>query len=259
VGAGTMSSAGGEKLRNPMDSKLTGRLIVFSGAGLSAESGLSTFRNAPSGLWENYSPEILCDYRTWKRNFEKVHEFYDMRRTQLTAVEPNSAHRQIAQWQTRYNTVLFTQNVDDLLERAGCSDVVHLHGFLTDMECEACGNAWSIGYVAFGPQGRCPRCNSRRGVKPGVVMFHQAAPRYRDLYTVLDELRFRDVIVVTGTSETVIEIGEHLSARPGYKIFNALEASATSSYDESFIMQATAAFPAIDKVLAVRLGSRLIA
>jgi hypothetical protein len=84
-------------------------------------------------------------------------------------------------------------------------------------------------------------------------MFHQAAPRYRDQYTVVDELRFRDVIVVTGTSETVIEIGEHLSARPGYKI-NALEASATSTYDESFIMQATAAFPAINKVLSARLG-----
>jgi NAD-dependent deacetylase len=226
------------------------KLIVFSGAGLSAESGLATFRNTPSGLWENHPIDKVCNYLTWEENFDLVHGFYNMRRSQLASVKPNAAHQMIAEWQSRYETVILTQNVDDLLERAGCTDVVHLHGFLPEMMCEACGHVWNIGYAQLDLAGRCPKCQSRKGIKPNVVFFHQEAPRYEDYYRMLRSLKKEDVVVVVGTSGAVIPISYHLATCPGYKIFNGLEAAdIPDSFDENLLMPATEAFPLIDRTL----------
>jgi len=225
------------------------KLIVFSGAGLSAESGLSTFRGSSSGLWHNYDINKVCNYRTWKQNYDLVHGFYSMRRNQLATVEPNSAHRMIAAWQKIYETVILTQNVDDLLERAGCTDVIHLHGFLPEMYCEACGHIWTIGYEDWNLDDRCPKCNSRMGVKPHVVFFNQEAPRYRDLHRIIRNLTKNDFVVVAGTSAQVIPISSYLFDRPGHKIFNGLEPPDVDSYHEILIMPATQAFPIIDERL----------
>src|ERR1700748_76022 len=108
------------------------QLIIFSGAGLSAESGIATFRDNANSLWNRFDPTVLAHYATWRQNFDRVHEFYNWRRSQLADVVPNAAHYAIADWQKRYETIVFTQNVDDLLERAGCSNVVHLHGKLVE-------------------------------------------------------------------------------------------------------------------------------
>ena len=95
------------------------KLIILTGAGLSAESGLRTFRDS-NGLWENHSIDVVCNGATWRANYDLVQTFYNDRRTQLASAAPNAAHRMIAGWQQRYETVILTQNVDDLLERAGC-------------------------------------------------------------------------------------------------------------------------------------------
>lgn len=234
-----------------------GRLIVFSGAGLSAESGLATFR-AEDGLWANYSIEQVCNFLTWKANYEAVHKFYNMRRAKVGAAEPNSAHRWIATWQQRYDVTILTQNIDDLLERAGCADVIHLHGRVQEMLCTACGYVWNIGYRAWGGEDRCMnfRCNSREGVKPNVVSFNEGAPQYRHFRSSFAALQTEDVVLVTGTSGNVIQVDQYLLGRPGYKIFNALEATfGSAAYDMSILRPATEAFPVIDQLLQERLGA----
>ena len=164
-------------------------LVVFTGAGLSAESGLPTFRGG-DGLWEGRHIDQVCNQLTWKRNVDAVHRFYNDRRAAAAKAQPNRAHRLLASWQDRYRCTLITQNVDDLLERAGAGDVMHVHGRLDRMRCEACGTAWEIGASSWGPYtGRCPKCASRRGVRPDVIFFHERAPRYLDMWRVVNSPR----------------------------------------------------------------------
>ena len=110
------------------------KVLILSGAGLSAESGLRTFRDS-DGLWEEYDIEEVCSARGFKKDRQKVLDFYDKRRAQLAGCEPNEAHKMIARLKERYGEQIsvLTQNVDDLLERAGCQKVVHLHGFLPEI------------------------------------------------------------------------------------------------------------------------------
>lgn len=196
------------------------RLIVFSGAGLSADSGISTFRD-DDGLWENHSIDVVANGYTWRSNFNEVREFYNDRRVALADVMPNAAHHQIARWQSEFNTVIMTQNIDDLLERAGCTDVIHLHGKLTEMQCVACGEVWDIGYAQWGEADRC-RCNSLKGVRPNVVFFNENAPLYSKMYKTFRELGRDDCVVVIGTSGQVINIDSFMYDATCLKILNNL-------------------------------------
>ncbi|MEZ5862050.1 MAG: Sir2 family NAD-dependent protein deacetylase, partial [Geminicoccaceae bacterium] len=120
----------------------TGAIVVLTGAGISAESGLATFRGA-GGLWEGHRAEEVATPEAFARDPALVHRFYNMRRRQLAdpAIQPNAAHRALARlarsW--RGGCLLVTQNVDDLHERAGSHDVVHLHGELRRVRCTSCG------------------------------------------------------------------------------------------------------------------------
>ena len=182
------------------------QLLVLSGAGLSAESGLKTFRDQ-GGLWNGHDPMEVAHAGRWKRNFDQVHAFYNARRQELADAAPNAAHRALADWETRFNLTNLTQNCDDLLERAGCRSVHHLHGRMTDMKCEACGHLWDVGYTAFaGGEDRCPKCTSRKGVRPGLVMFGDLAPLYRLMHRSLEALRACDAFVVIGTSGEVLPV-----------------------------------------------------
>jgi len=108
-------------------------VVVFSGAGLSAESGIPTFRDS-NGLWENHRVEDVASPSGWRRDPALVLRFYDLRFYGVQAAQPNEAHRSIARLQSRFNVLNITQNIDDLLERAGCENVVHLHG---DTSCSS--------------------------------------------------------------------------------------------------------------------------
>jgi len=233
-----------------------GRLVILSGAGLSAESGIPTFRDK-NGLWENHRIEDVCNYHTWERNYDLVHHFYNERRILLGTVEPNAAHRQIARWEALYPTVILTQNIDDLLERAGCREVAHLHGFLTRMRCFACGRRWEIGYRRWEANDTCPGCGSRARVKPDVVFFGEAAPMYTYLYETLDSLTRDDVLLVVGTRGNVLPIDAIARSVPGTKILNNLAPSEEIDerhFDHVFFEPATQAFPKIDGVLRELLG-----
>jgi len=177
------------------------KVYILSGAGLSAESGIKTFRES-DGLWENYSIEEVCSTSGWARDRQKVTNFYDARRADLESKEPNYAHVRLAELKKKYpeNIFMLTQNVDNMLEKAGCTDVIHLHGTLTDLRCEECFHIFSIGYMAQ-CDAVCPKCNSSM-VRHNVVMFGENAPAYEHLRKLYNEA---EMVVVIGTSGNVID------------------------------------------------------
>jgi len=200
------------------------RIIVFSGSGLSADSGIATFRDA-DGLWENHDINEVANGNTWRKNWDLVRKFYNARRLALSSAEPNAAHKMIAEWQGKYSTIVLTQNVDDLLERAGCSNVIHLHGELTRMKCVACGEGWNIPYVEVTATDSCPNCQSIKLTRPDVVFFHEAAPNYLQMHKVFASLRPIDCVVVVGTSGSVIDIDSMLMKNDCLKILSNLDQS----------------------------------
>ena len=111
------------------------QVVVFTGAGISAESGIKTFRDA-GGLWENYKIEDVATPEAWKKNQEFVNEFYNARRKQVIAASPNKAHYFIADLESKFNVNVVTQNVDDFHERAGSKNVLHLHGEIMKVRSE---------------------------------------------------------------------------------------------------------------------------
>lgn len=106
------------------------RIVVLTGAGISAESGLKTFRDS-DGLWEGYNIEDVATPQAWQRNPQLVQDFYNMRRKDVLAAQPNLAHYALAKLEERFDVTIITQNIDDLHERAGSTNVVHLHGIIT--------------------------------------------------------------------------------------------------------------------------------
>ena len=234
------------------------QLIVFSGAGLSAESGLPTFRGA-CGLWEGVPIEKVCHIATWEANFEAVHAFYDARRAACSTAEPNGAHHVIAGWQKAWpgRTSLLTQNIDRLLERAGCTNVVHLHGDIRVLWCVDCGHSWDAGTKPYDRRG-CPTCGSTRGVKPGVVFFGENAPRYRDLHSIVASLRAEDTVLVIGTSGTVLPADRLFAHSRAYSILVNLERGTQmdeTAFSERHYGPATEKLPLMQERIAARMRS----
>ena len=177
------------------------KVYILSGAGLSAESGIRTFRDS-DGLWEDYSIEEVCSTYGFKKDRQKVLDFYDARRADIEKKEPNHAHKRLAELKKQYpdNIVMLTQNVDDMLERAGCDEVIHLHGTLTDLRCERCKYVFPIGYQSQ-EGATCPKCNATT-IRHNVVMFGESAPAYAHLNKLYNEA---EMVVVIGTSGNVID------------------------------------------------------
>ncbi len=176
------------------------RVIFFTGAGISAESGVPTFRTGQGALWENHRIEDVCHIDTFEHNYELVHQFYNQRREKLAGVEPNPAHRAIAALQQRYGerVVLMTTNIDDLHERAGSPRVRHIHGNLLELVDLRSREILALGYEAFDYRAH------PRHFKPNVVFFGETAPVYHELFTLMNALTEQDLVVVVGSSEQVI-------------------------------------------------------
>jgi NAD-dependent deacetylase len=235
-------------------------LILFTGSGISADSGLDTFRaSGADSLWEHYSIDVVCNFDTWEENFDLVHEFYSKRREKLGSVAPNAAHLLAADWQKRYGAVLITQNVDDLFERAGARDVLHVHGFLTSMRCLECGAHWDQGYRAFDPaKDCCPNCGSLHGVKPDVVFFNERAPLYTEMWRRLETLSSDDVLAVVGTSGTVLPVGEIARRTPATTILSNLASEASVSdryFDHVLHGRAVETAPKLDALITKLMGT----
>lgn len=175
-------------------------IVVLTGAGVSAESGLATFRG-PDGLWEGHRVEDVCTPEAFRRDPALVHAFYDARRAKLGAVEPNDAHKALAQLDAEWRgeLLLVTQNVDDLHERAGSTRLLHMHGELTKGWCLACDKrfAWT---GAMGEGAQCSQCGASGHVRPDIVWFGEMP---YDMDRIDEALRNADLFVSIGTSGAV--------------------------------------------------------
>ncbi len=150
---------------------MKGGVVVLTGAGISAESGLQTFR-AADGLWENHRIEDVASPEGFARNPALVHQFYNARRRALDAAKPNAAHAALAEFERRHggDFLLVTQNIDDLHERAGSSRVVHMHGELLKMFCQKCAGVFNIN-EDLTIDSKCPGCAAAGGMRPDIVWF----------------------------------------------------------------------------------------
>ena len=220
------------------------KILILSGAGLSAESGISTFRDS-DGLWENHDVMEVCSVEGFFRDREKVLGFYDQRRKDIEDKQPNDAHNMITEMKNKFpdEIIVMTQNVDDLLERSGCVDVLHLHGKLTELVCEMCGHTFDIGYSSIKEYSDCPECHSH-AIRHNVVMFGEPAPMYQRLY---NELMQTDLLVIIGTSGNVLPVSQFASYTR-YSILNNLDESwaiDNSVFTHTFYEKATTAVPKI--------------
>ena len=170
------------------------KIVVLSGAGISAESGISTFRDS-GGLWEGHDINEVASINAWYTNPQKVLEFYNARRQAVAKAEPNHAHKKLAELQNEYDINIVTQNVDDLHERAGSENVLHLHGELTYAKCMECNSFRKrIGYLDIEMGIHCDKGHQLR---PDIVWFGEEVPAMqRALELVLDA----DICLLVGTS-----------------------------------------------------------
>jgi NAD-dependent deacetylase len=224
------------------------KIVFFTGAGISAESGISTFRDS-GGVWEEYDIEKVCSAGCLDTNRDETLEFYDKRRFDLKNKRPNKAHYTIAKLQEEYpkSVHIITQNVDDLFEKAGCKDVLHLHGFLTKVRCEddKCDYITDIGYSEIGYES-CPLCGEY--LRPDVVFFGEEAPNYLKMYSLLKDV---DITVVIGTSGNVINVNNVIE-NSKYNILNNLEQDNViddKKFDKLIYSRATVAIDEIEKTI----------
>lgn len=176
------------------------RIFILTGAGISAESGLRTFRDS-NGLWEGHSVEEVATPGAFAVNPDLVHGFYNARRSQLLGVEPNLAHHALARLQLKLGNrlSLATQNVDDLHERAGTRDVMHMHGELLKKRCTRCGEV-SDCLSRIGTGSVCENCHGSGCLRPHIVWFGEMPMLMEEIHAKLVRC---DVFVSVGTSGVV--------------------------------------------------------
>jgi NAD-dependent deacetylase len=172
------------------------KLVVLTGAGISAESGLKTFRDS-DGLWEGYQIEEVATPRAWKKNPQLVLDFYNLRRKNVLEAEPNAAHKGLADLQNDYEVTIITQNIDDLHERAGSNNVLHLHGEILKMRSE-----WdpSLIYDIKDDIMLGQLAEDGGQLRPHIVWFEEPVPMIEQAIPLV---RAADIFVVLGTSLVV--------------------------------------------------------
>lgn len=190
-------------------------IVILTGAGISAESGLATFRG-PDGLWEGHRVEDVCTPEALARDAELVHRFYDERRAKLAEVSPNPAHEALAALDRAWggDLLIVTQNVDDLHERAGATRLIHMHGELKSALCAACGKAaaWD---GSLPPGSICDGCG-RPALRPDIVFFGEMP---YEMEAIDAALARADLFVSIGTSGAVypaagfVQTARHHGAR----------------------------------------------
>lgn len=189
--------------------------MVFSGAGMSAESGISTFRDS-NGLWENYDIQQVATPEAWERNPALVQRFYNERRKNILEAQPNEAHQYIAKLQDYYDVQVITQNIDDLHERAGSQNVLHLHGNIrlakssgpdaqyTTQFYEV--NGWKLDLEQ-------DFCRDGYPLRPHVVWFSEAVPAYEEAIRLVQSA---DIFIVIGSTLSVYPVAALVHEIPHY-------------------------------------------
>lgn len=181
------------------------KLVVFSGAGMSAESGIQTFRNS-AGLWEQHRIEDVATPEAWQRNPRLVQAFYNARRCNILQAQPNAAHQIIAELEDNFEVHVITQNIDDLHERAGSTQVIHLHGNIrlaktSGPEATSTTEYYSIEGSTLDLEHDF--CKDGYPLRPHVVWFGENVPAYADAQACVSDA---DIFVVIGTSLQVYPV-----------------------------------------------------
>jgi NAD-dependent deacetylase len=256
-------------MRSKYDPKYRPKIVVLTGAGLSADSGIKTYRGE-GGLYQGIEAEKVMSDRTLKERPEVIHTFCDDRRVELGDVAPNAAHEMLAELGRTYGERLlhFTQNIDDLVERAGGENVLHVHGRLTLMR--SIGNSKverDIGYTRYwsgpeasapegGYQFRCPKSGSR--FRPGVVLFGEQSPLYAKLWRVMGGLHPDDLLIVIGTFGEVLPVRRWSIQSSCRKVLNNLAPSPHIDeclFDNVLMQNASDAAGTIMEIARSHLGS----
>lgn len=204
------------------------KIVILTGAGISAESGLGTFRDE-GGIWSQYALEEVATPEGFARDPGKVHGFYNARRAQAAQAQPNAAHEALARLERDYGgeVIIITQNVDALHEAAGSRKVLHMHGTLAGALCNACEHRWPAP-PEMHPQDRCPDCGAR-ATRPDVVWFGEMPYEMDRIERVLMEA---DVFAAIGTSGQVYPaagFGQLARSMGAHTLELNLEVSASST------------------------------
>lgn len=225
------------------------KISVLTGAGISAESGLPTFRDKGVGLWAKFDPMELATPAAFKRQPERVHEFYNLRRRMLQEVEPNAAHFALVRLAEKLakaggELTIITQNVDDLHERAGSSHVIHIHGELMQVKCMACDRV-AVWAADLGREDVCPACGGMGGLRPNVVWFGEMPYRMDEASGIVAR---SDMFVAIGTSGAVYPAAGlvELAADHGVRTceLNLAPSDNCNAFDEARYGPATEIVPA---------------
>lgn len=172
-------------------------LVILTGAGMSSESGIKTFRDS-GGLWEEYDVKEVATYEAWTKNRDLVLRFYNERRRQLEGCSPNEGHLGLARLEKHFAVQIITQNIDDLHERAGSSDILHLHGELTMARSTLDPTLlYKIGYKDINPGDKCEKGGQLR---PHVVWFGEEVPMMDKAVEITSKA---DIFVIAGSSLNV--------------------------------------------------------
>lgn len=246
------------------------RVVFLTGAGLSAESGVPTFRGQ-EGLYNGIRAEEMLSSRSMRQSPDIVQKFIDTMRIKMGSAKPNAAHMMIARLGNEFGdrVIHFTQNIDPLVELAGYDSTVHLHGFVTRMR--SIGNSKvteDIGFTRYwegdpseapprGFQFRCPKTGSM--MRPDVVLFDEMGPDYPKLYSAVKRLRTQDTFIVIGTQGNIYPIREAIRMAlksPAITILNNLHESSDieeSSFDHVYMDRAVAVANDIEAIVRGRL------
>ena len=173
------------------------KLVILTGAGISAESGLQTFRDS-DGLWEGYDVYDVATPEAWERNPALVQDFYNMRRKSVLEAKPNAAHYALTQLEDKYDVIIITQNVDNLHERAGSKNVIHLHGVITKSQSNI--NADLVYDIEGWELKMGETCELGSQLRPHVVWFGEAVPMIENAIQIASQA---DIFAIIGTSLAV--------------------------------------------------------
>jgi len=235
-------------------------IVVLTGAGISAESGIRTFRDS-QGLWEQHKIEDVASIEGFQKNPELVHHFYNLRRQQLLSseVHPNAAHLALARLEKEFPGyfLLVTQNVDDLHERAGSKNMIHMHGELLKARCVFSDEISEI-RRDLSPDSICPCCGKKNSLRPHIVWFGEVPLEMHRIYSALEKC---DLFISIGTSGNVYPAAGFVEAvNPNTKTIEVnLERSlVANSFQEHRIGNATRLVPAlVEEIMASHCPHRV--
>lgn len=192
------------------------KLVVLTGAGVSAESGISTFRDS-NGLWENYNVADVATIEGWWRNRALVLEFYNQRRAELADKKPNEAHKLIAALEKDFDVTVVTQNIDNLHEQGGSTRIIHLHGESTKVRPEDCEQDCKTIDVGYKPVNLGDTDSRGVQLRPNIVWFGEAVPKFDAAARIASQA---DIMLIVGTSLQVYPAAGLVQyAKPGIPIY----------------------------------------